>query len=197
MLCQTADLGSNNNNMAEMMHNKLKELEGTADFKWYYKTMHIKCFCHKMALVVNSGLKVLGLKALPPPEIKQSFLGNFPYPNQLEEEDDKGVEPKGEEIVIDAVADKGVNDEDNDNDDCNEYDNDNVGVNGEKGNAGVKGEKETEVEENSSDGSDDKEVDTQSKSKKKDATNQNSSNELDELTKTVSLLLFFLNYFLC
>ncbi|KNZ58697.1 hypothetical protein VP01_1877g9 [Puccinia sorghi] len=25
--------------------------------------MHIKCFCHKMALVVNAGLKKLGLEA--------------------------------------------------------------------------------------------------------------------------------------
>jgi hypothetical protein len=181
--------------MAETMHNKLKELEGTADFKWDYKTMHIKCFCHKMALVVNSGLKVLGLEAPPPPKIKQSFLGSFPYPNQLEtiveEEDNEGVEPKGEVIVIDGMADKGVNDEDNDDDDYDEYDNDNAGVNGEKENIGVNGEKETELEENNSDSSNDEEVNKQSKSKKKDATNRNSSNELDELTKAVSLLSFF------
>ncbi|KNZ44258.1 hypothetical protein VP01_9350g1, partial [Puccinia sorghi] len=43
--------GSNNNTMAETMHDKLKNLEGTLDLEWNYRTMHIKCFCHKIALV--------------------------------------------------------------------------------------------------------------------------------------------------
>ena len=105
MLCQTTDSGSNNNTMAKTMHNQLNDLDGMAKFEWDYRTMHIKCFCHKMALVVNEGLKALGLKAPPPPKIKQSFLGAFPYPNQLEmileEDEGEGEEAEGEVIVID------------------------------------------------------------------------------------------------
>ena len=36
MLCQTTDSGSNNNTMAETMHNKLQNLEGTLDIEWNY-----------------------------------------------------------------------------------------------------------------------------------------------------------------
>ncbi|KNZ48572.1 hypothetical protein VP01_5560g2, partial [Puccinia sorghi] len=50
LLCQTTDSGSNNNTMAKMMHQKLSDLEGS-ELPWDYDTMHIKCFCHKMALV--------------------------------------------------------------------------------------------------------------------------------------------------
>ena len=70
MLFQTTDSGSNNNTMAKTMQNQLKDLDEMANFEWDYRTMHIKCFCHKTALVVNAGLKALGLEAPPPPKIK-------------------------------------------------------------------------------------------------------------------------------
>ncbi|KNZ63628.1 hypothetical protein VP01_111g15 [Puccinia sorghi] len=46
-------------------------------------TMHIKCFCHKMALVVNAGFEKLGLEAPPPPKLKKDLLGSFPYSNTM------------------------------------------------------------------------------------------------------------------
>ncbi|KNZ61884.1 hypothetical protein VP01_1344g3 [Puccinia sorghi] len=52
MLCQTTDSGS--------------------EISWDCNIMHIKRFCHiKMALVVNSGLKKLGLEAPPIPKLKK------------------------------------------------------------------------------------------------------------------------------
>ena len=69
-----------------------------------------------MALVVNARFKALGLKAPPPPKIKQSFLGAFPYPNQvekiLEEDEGEGEETEGEVIVTDGTAANGDGDDD-------------------------------------------------------------------------------------
>ncbi|KNZ49002.1 hypothetical protein VP01_526g10 [Puccinia sorghi] len=77
MLCQTTDSGSNNNTMAETMHNKFQNLEGTLDLEWNYQTMHIKHFSHNIALVVNAGLNKLVLEALAPPKLKKSFLSKM------------------------------------------------------------------------------------------------------------------------
>ncbi|KNZ45949.1 hypothetical protein VP01_7683g1, partial [Puccinia sorghi] len=57
------DSGSKKNTMARMMHQKIYKLEGP-ELSWDCDTMHIKCFFHKMALFVNSGLNKLGLEAL-------------------------------------------------------------------------------------------------------------------------------------
>ncbi|KNZ60036.1 hypothetical protein VP01_1622g3 [Puccinia sorghi] len=73
MLCQTPGSGYNNDTMAKTMHQKLYELEGF-DFSWDYDIMHIKCFCHKMALVVNAGLN----KLLLHPNSRNLFLDLFP-----------------------------------------------------------------------------------------------------------------------
>ncbi|KNZ54353.1 hypothetical protein VP01_2968g2, partial [Puccinia sorghi] len=73
---------SNNNKIARKMNQKFSKLEGS-ELSWDCNTMHIKCFCHNMALVVNSGLKELGLEAPPPPKLKKAFLGSFPYSNHL------------------------------------------------------------------------------------------------------------------
>jgi hypothetical protein len=99
MLCQTTDSGSNNNTMAKTMHNKLIKVGGGTKFEWNCETMHIKCFCHKMALVVNAGLKELGLEAPPPPKIKKSFLGSFPYSNTMERIDEEEEEEEGEKLA--------------------------------------------------------------------------------------------------
>ncbi|KNZ56598.1 hypothetical protein VP01_2369g1, partial [Puccinia sorghi] len=82
MLCQTTDSGSNNKTMAIKMHQRSYELEGS-EISWDCDTMHIKCFCHKMALVVNAGLKKFGLEAPPPPKLKKAFLGSLPYSYHL------------------------------------------------------------------------------------------------------------------
>jgi hypothetical protein len=91
--------------MAETMHSKFQELDEAMEMDWNYETMHIKCFCHKMALVVTAGLKELGLEAPPPPKLKKSFLGSFPYSTTMnpifeegEEGEDggEGAEPSSE-----------------------------------------------------------------------------------------------------
>ena len=123
-----------------------------------------------MALVVNAGLKELVLEAPPPPKIKQSFLGAFPYPNQLEtileEDEGEGEETEEEVIVIDGMAANGDGYEDDDDN--------------EESNKGVESEDEEDEEDKESkqqdpEDSDDEEL-PHSKSKRKNATNQNCSN---------------------
>ena len=92
MLCQKTDSGSNNNTMAKTMHKKLIGLRGCTKLEWNYEKMHIKCFCQKMVLVVNAGLKELGLESPPSPKIKKSFLGSFPYSNKMETIDEEEEE---------------------------------------------------------------------------------------------------------
>ncbi|PLW41268.1 hypothetical protein PCASD_10839 [Puccinia coronata f. sp. avenae] len=96
--------------MAKTMHNKLIKVGGGTEFEWNCETMHIKCFCHKMALVVNAGLKELGLEAPPPPKIKKSFLGSFPYSNTMERIDEEEEEEEGEK-----AGNKGVPNSDSEN----------------------------------------------------------------------------------
>lgn len=177
MLCQTTDLGSNNNTMAETMHDKLKNLEGTLDLEWNYRTMHIKCFCHKIALVVNAGLNELGLEAPPPPKLKKSFLGNFPYSPTMEriEEENEGDEENKENNEEESVAI--MEDEDESDDD--------IGSDDPEIDEPDMAEEEDEV-----DSANNEVVQTSSK-RKGSATNRNKSNELNELTKAVSTFSFF------
>ncbi|KAA1134592.1 hypothetical protein PGTUg99_005802 [Puccinia graminis f. sp. tritici] len=50
--------------------------------------MHARCFCHKLALIVNAALAALLLKTLPPGKSKQSVLGYFPVLGKVAEEDE-------------------------------------------------------------------------------------------------------------
>ncbi|PLW29804.1 hypothetical protein PCANC_21033 [Puccinia coronata f. sp. avenae] len=50
--------------------------------------MHIFCVCHKLALIVNAGLKALLLQTLPPGKAKESVLGFFPVLGRLAKEDE-------------------------------------------------------------------------------------------------------------
>ncbi|EHS63951.1 uncharacterized protein PGTG_21967 [Puccinia graminis f. sp. tritici CRL 75-36-700-3] len=54
---------------------------------WDPLTMHICCFCHKLALIVNAGLEALSLKTLPPGKTKESVLGFFPVLHRVTKED--------------------------------------------------------------------------------------------------------------
>jgi len=177
MLCQTTDSGSNNNTMAETMHEKLQNLEGTIDLEWDYKTMHIKCFCHKIALVVNAGLKELGIEAPPPPTLKKTFLGNFPYSptmERIEEENEEDEANEEQNSVVNLEA------EDESDDDINS---DAPDIN----------EPDMAEEDEEAEGPKDNPAPTSSK-KKGSATNRNKSNELKELTQAVSFFFFFYNY---
>ncbi|KAI9602673.1 hypothetical protein H4Q26_001965, partial [Puccinia striiformis f. sp. tritici PST-130] len=71
---QTTDSGSNNNTMASTMY-ELFDLYSDGQSTWDPTSMHIRCACHKFALIVNGGLQALTLKILPPAKIKQLVLG--------------------------------------------------------------------------------------------------------------------------
>lgn len=166
LLCQTTDSGSNNNTMAKTMHQKLSDLEGS-ELPWDYDTMHIKCFCHKMALVVNAGLNELGLEAPPPPKLKKAFLGAVPYSNNLK----PIVEEEEEEDIVDEEG----SDNEVDTDDIDE---------GEEDMA--------EEDDDDKDGNDSTNCASQQSNKKKtSATNRNESNKLHELTQNVCTFFFF------
>lgn len=86
MLCQTTDSGSNNNTLAATIHKRFLEIseEDGEDYCWDPHCNHIRCFCHKVALIVNAGMAALGISAPPPPLLKESILGVFPIDNNLQ-----------------------------------------------------------------------------------------------------------------
>ena len=97
--------------MAATTHKLLREIQPGVDFSSDNLLMHIKCFCHKIALVVNAGLKELGIFNPLPPKIKAKFLGTFPYSNSLEtilEED----EDEDNEKAIESGSDNDLEEED-------------------------------------------------------------------------------------
>jgi hypothetical protein len=162
-------------NMAETMHKKLLDLGENTDFKWDPKTMHIKCFCHKMALVVNAGLKELVLESPPPPKLKKAFLDSFPYSNKMpkitkevkdgnEGDDEYDDSNSGRSDYTDDEKEKS----DDDNDDEDDDDTEEEGENWKK------------------DGNKDSKKDGNKSSSK---ANGNDSNELNELTTAVSLFI--------
>ena len=92
MLAQTTDLGLNNNTIVSAMYvllndNQHKKQSSNAKL-WDPASMHICCFCHKIALIVNAGLESLSLKTLPPSKAKESILGFFPVLGTLAEEEE-------------------------------------------------------------------------------------------------------------
>ena len=180
MIFQTTNSGSNNNTMAKTMHQKLYDLDGS-DLYWDCNTMHIKCFCHKMALVVNAGLKKLGLEAPPPPKLKKSFLGSVPYSKKLkpimeDDQEEDSVDEEGSDCDIDT-------------DDVDEDEN-NMEEDDDKLDTGKK--KALHDHDDDGDNDDDSNYQTSQKSNKKknSATNRNKSNKLHELTQNVGF--FFL-----
>jgi hypothetical protein len=160
MLCQTTDSGPNNNTMAEEMHTKLALSDKNGDFEWDHKTMHIKCFCHKMALVVNAGVKELGLQSPPPPKMKKVFLGSFPYSSVMpkiteENEGDNEDSNSNNEVRSDHTKEDDTELDDDNKDDPDESQEPNTSANNGQ---------------------------TESSSK----ANRNNSNDLNELVTAVS-----------
>ncbi|PLW45255.1 hypothetical protein PCASD_04035 [Puccinia coronata f. sp. avenae] len=93
MLAQTTDSGSNNNTMASAIYGLLNdnwpEKQSSNAKLWDPASMHICCFCHKIALIVNAGLESdLSLKTLPPSKAKESIIGFFPVLGTLAEEEE-------------------------------------------------------------------------------------------------------------
>lgn len=110
MIAQTHDSGSNNNTLAEAMNIQLEKhcIENNENFNWNHKTHRVQCVCHKLALVVSSGLQ-----APPPPLVKSTMLGDFPIPTttlqSIAEEDDTkegpGVVQPSDEEDLEEVDD--------------------------------------------------------------------------------------------
>ena len=167
MLCQTTDSGSNDNTMAKTMHDQICDDKETTGFEWDYETMHIKCFCHKLALVVNAGLNKLGLKSPPPPKFKRKFLGAVPYSNTL----DVIVEEEEEEEEVNVVN---LEEESDQEEDVESEDVDDEGPDLD------------ENDQSDNNGASDKEIRF---NKNKSASNRTYANELNSVTKIVSYLI--------
>lgn len=75
MLASVSDSGSNN--IARELHRQLEEESLISDhhLRWNPGSMSIRCFCHKMGLIVNAGLDAVGMK---PRRVRHSNLGRFP-----------------------------------------------------------------------------------------------------------------------
>ncbi|KAI7946353.1 hypothetical protein MJO29_010880 [Puccinia striiformis f. sp. tritici] len=129
----TTDSGSNNNTVASEMYELINSNDpsnSVSNSVWDPTSMHIRCICHKIALIVNAGLAALSLKTLPSRKTKQSVLGFFPVLGRLTEEDTPApltseptetteIEVIGddnvEEIVRDSDSNYGNVDEDTSN----------------------------------------------------------------------------------
>lgn len=61
MLAQTTDLASSNATMANELSSMFLEAEQSVE--WDVYANQIKCYTHKVGLLVNTGLKSLGLRA--------------------------------------------------------------------------------------------------------------------------------------
>lgn len=89
MLCQTTNSGSNNKTMVQELHQHFLAEPGNYLYWWNPDTMHIFCFCHKLALIVNAGLAALGVKAPPPRKVKETDHGHLPVIGTIAEEDEE------------------------------------------------------------------------------------------------------------
>ncbi|PLW08970.1 hypothetical protein PCANC_26998 [Puccinia coronata f. sp. avenae] len=75
------------NSMYALINNNAPN-EPKHDLTWDPPTMHIRCMCHKIALIVNAGLSALSPKTLPPSKTKESVLGFFPVLGRLVKEEE-------------------------------------------------------------------------------------------------------------
>ncbi|KAA1101091.1 hypothetical protein PGT21_006623 [Puccinia graminis f. sp. tritici] len=160
------------------MFDILADKNGTYSFDWRPKEMHIRCFCHKIALILNAGLAELGIAAPPPPKVKESILGTFPYsdtmPTILEEDEEDNMNEEDIRSPVNNYVD--TNDDIDDKHDEEEV------------KAMMKEKKERKKNKGSNEDSEDKGEEFQEVFEDPTefhATNRYASNELDRLTKKV------------
>jgi hypothetical protein len=103
MLAQTTDSGSNNNTMASTMYALINEI-GNGKMDWDPTTMHVRCMCHNIALIVNAGLSALSLKTLPSSKAKESVLGFFPVRGRLVEEEEPETTSSSTQSPADGIS---------------------------------------------------------------------------------------------
>ncbi|PLW08458.1 hypothetical protein PCASD_09331 [Puccinia coronata f. sp. avenae] len=86
------DSGSNNNTMAQEMalifNQESNKTMGIPN-EWDPSAMHVRCACHKLALLVNASLKALSIITAP----KRSVLGFFPVLDWTIEEHEEDKSP--------------------------------------------------------------------------------------------------------
>lgn len=75
MLGQSTDSGASNNTMAREMEAMFAECDDPIE--WDSSKNHVRCYAHKLGLVVKKGLKVMGLAA---GHIKPTTPPNFSVP---------------------------------------------------------------------------------------------------------------------
>lgn len=115
MLAQTTDSGANNNTMATEMSRIFGQ--GEDPVYWNAKANHVRCYAHKLALVVKAGLRSINIdpghtkptttpgRDIPTPSlaIDDSQVANFPDDlnnteavDSLEDGDDIGGDQDGD-----------------------------------------------------------------------------------------------------
>jgi hypothetical protein len=117
MLASVSDSGSNNFTMAREMQRQLKEEGYKSDhsLQWDPKSMSIRCFCHKMGLIVKAGIDALGMK---PRRVRHDTLGRFPPVGVM------AVIDEEDEEVVDETEGSGCNDAETESDDDESDDDD-------------------------------------------------------------------------
>lgn len=127
MLAQTTDSGANNNTMAMEMSRIFRE--GESPVYWDAKNNHVRCYAHKLALVVKAGLRSIGIdpghtkptttpgREIPPPLLALDDSTNIPEDpeitkpvDSLEDGEDVGGDRDG-----DSDTDPGSETEDHGN----------------------------------------------------------------------------------
>ncbi|PLW33010.1 hypothetical protein PCASD_14900 [Puccinia coronata f. sp. avenae] len=93
----TTNSGSNNQTLAaELNHIILKE----TSTKLSLSDSHIRCFCHKVALIVNAGLQALLLSSKGLNKIKKATLGFVPELFAIEEDDEINDPPSDSQETL-------------------------------------------------------------------------------------------------
>jgi hypothetical protein len=95
IIAQTTDSGSNNQTMTTEVDCLVCKKTGT---NMNLKSNHIRCFCHKLALILNAGLKAIDVGTEGLTKDKQGTLGFVPKLALIAEE------PNGKESLQTAAS---------------------------------------------------------------------------------------------
>lgn len=106
MLAQTTDSGANNNTMATEMSCIFQD--GDEPVHWDSKSNHVRCYAHKLALVVKAGLRSIKIDPghtkptttpgldIPTPSLDLDTVSNFP--DEPQEAETTNLLKDGEDI---------------------------------------------------------------------------------------------------
>lgn len=119
MLAQTTDSGSNNHTLAYELQRMFQEATPSVD--WPAGRMQIRCYAHKLALLVKHGLASIGLDAGHTKPTTQPLF-NIPTPSitlndgtdemQVDEEDETEESDASESGICDGESDSDGDDND-------------------------------------------------------------------------------------